>query len=145
MITNNCSPKHRMHRHPFFSTWPMYFEDIVRGKDYADNVPSVNIAESDNAWLIEVSAPGFAKEDFKVNLEKNVLTVSAEHKNESKVEEMNYMRREFSRASFSRSFRIRESEVSAEKIAAVYENGILNITIPKTNAEENKGITINIQ
>lgn len=123
----------------FFGTFPSYFEDVLNGKDFAGHVPSVNVAENDKEWSIEVSAPGFSKEDFKINLEKEVLTISAEHKaEENKKDGKNYTRREFSYGSFSRSFRIKENTVDVEKIAASYENGILNLSLPKMVAEPEK-------
>lgn len=115
----------------FFGALPASYDDAFSGKDFASFVPSVNIVENDKEWKLEVSAPGFSKEDFKINLEKEVLTISAEHKAEVSKEEKNYTRREFSFGSFSRSFRIKENTVDVEKIAAVYENGILNISLPK--------------
>ena len=139
------SPARRMHTGSLFGTWPTYFEDIMNGKDFAGFVPAVNVAENENDWQIEVSAPGFSKEDFKINFEKDVLTISAEHKTEDGKKEKNYTRREFSYGSFSRVFRVKENTVDVEKIAATYENGILAITLPKLNAEPKKGVTINIQ
>lgn len=140
----NCSPKNRMHRGLNFGNWPLYFEDILSGKDFASGVPSVNVIENETEWKIEVAAPGFAKEDFNVSLDKDVLTISAEHKSESGKTEKNYTRREFSFGSFKRTFRVKEDSVDVEKITAVYENGILNITLPKMVVEPKKGMTINI-
>jgi HSP20 family protein len=139
------SPRRMMHPGSVFGAWPSYFEDMMNGKDYAGFVPAVNVAENENNWQIEVSAPGFAKEDFKINLEKDMLTISAEHKTEGEKKEKNYTRREFSYGSFSRAFRVKENTVDVEKIAAVYENGILVITLPKLVAEPKKGVTISIQ
>jgi HSP20 family protein len=129
------SPARRMYPSSFFGSLPSFFEDALNGKDFAQHVPSVNVSENDKEWHIELSAPGFSKEDFKINLEKEVLTISAEHKTEEKKEEKNYTRREFSYGSFSRSFRIKEDTVDTEKIAAAYENGILNLTLPKKTEE----------
>lgn len=145
MNTMNCSPR-RMHR-GYINNWPSLFDEMLSGKNASNNsnLPSVNISDNETNWHIEVSAPGFAKEDFKVNFEKDVLTVSAETISDSEKAEKNYTRREFSVGSFSRSFRVKESSVEAEKITAVYDNGILNITLPKRNAEEKKGLSINIQ
>lgn len=131
MNTLKFSPARRMFPASFFGTLPTYFEDVMNGKDFAGYVPSVNVSENDKEWHIEVSAAGFKKEDFKINLEKDLLTISAEHKAELNKEEKNYTRREFSYGSFSRSFRIKENTVDVEKIGAGYENGILNITLPK--------------
>ena len=145
MNTVNCSPRHRMNRGLAFGSWPLYFEDMMNGKDFATHVPSVNVIENENDWKIEVAAPGFAKEDFKVNLEKEVLTISAEHKAEAEKAEKNYTRREFSFGSFTRSFKVKENSIDIPKISAAYENGVLNIVLPKLIAEPKRGVTIDIK
>jgi HSP20 family protein len=140
-ITMNAlrfSPARRVFSSPFFGTLPTAYDDMFGGKDFASFVPAVNIVENEKEWKIEVSAPGFSKEDFKINLEKEVLTISAEQKKEESKEEKNYTRREFSFGSFSRSFRIKENTVDVEKIGAAYDNGILNITLPKMEVAPEK-------
>lgn len=132
------SPARRMYPSNFFGSFPSFFEDVVGGKDFAQHVPSVNVSENDKGWHIELSAPGFSKDDFKINLEKEVLTISGEHKVEATKEEKNYTRREFSYGSFTRSFRIKEDTVDTEKIGASYENGILNVTLPKKEVAPDK-------
>lgn len=95
-------------------------------------LPAVNVKESDEAFEIEVAAPGMNKEDFKVNLENNVLTISSEKKEEKKDEEKGrYTRREFSYQSFQRSFTIPENLVEGDKISAKYCDGLLCINLPK--------------
>ncbi len=95
-------------------------------------LPAVNVKESDDAFEIEVAAPGMSKEDFRVKLENNLLTISSEKKEEKKEEEKgHYTRREFSYQSFQRSFTIPESVVDGGKISAKYGDGILCITLPK--------------
>ncbi len=95
-------------------------------------LPAVNVKESDEAFDIEVAAPGMNKEDFKVNLENNVLTISSEKKEEKKEEEKGrYTRREFSYQSFQRSFTIPENLVEGDKISAKYCDGLLCINLPK--------------
>lgn len=138
MNTLKFSPARRMFPSAFLDTIPSFFEDAFNGKDFASFVPSVNISESDKEWNLEVSAPGFSKEDFKINLEKEVLSISAEHKAEVNENERNYTRREFSYGSFSRSFRIKENTVDIEKIAASYENGILKVALPKLQVAPEK-------
>jgi len=115
-------------------------EDMFNGKDCAQFVPSVNLAESKGEWHIELSAPGFSKEDFKLNLEKNVLTVSAEHRTEARKGEKEYTRKEFSIGSFTRTFHVKEDSIDAETISATYENGILNVTLPKKATEAEKKV-----
>ena len=92
--------------------------------------PSVNIKETAEDFKIEVAAPGLEKNDFKITMDKDRLTISAQ-KEEKKVEEgENFTRKEFSFNSFSRSFDLPDT-IQADGILANYENGILNITLPK--------------
>jgi len=92
--------------------------------------PAVNVAESENGFDIELAAPGLKKEDFKINLDKNLLTVSAEVKKEEAAEVKKYNKKEFSFNSFSRTFTLPET-VDYTKIEAEYTDGILKLTIAK--------------
>ncbi len=97
---------------------------------WTKNIPSANIKEKSNGFTVEVAAPGLSKEDFKVGIEHDVLSISAEktaHKNE---ENEKYTRQEFHYDSFTRSFRLPDT-INADKIDARYENGLLKINIPK--------------
>lgn len=94
-------------------------------------LPSVNIKAGTEAFEVEMVAPGFEKADFKIDLNNNMLTISSEKKKEDELKEgEQFTRREFSYQSFSRSFTLPET-ADNEKISAKYENGILNILIPK--------------
>src|SRR5688572_710166 len=90
-----------------------FFNDFFNGDFYpgklAGQTPSVNIAETDQSYSIEVSAPGFEKKDFNVKVEDGMLIISGEHKTEKKDEEKNFVRREFNYGSFSRSFNLADS------------------------------------
>jgi HSP20 family protein len=123
---------------PFFSNViPSFFDEAFSGRETAAFMPAVNISEDEKSWHIEVSAAGFKKEDFKLRLENETLTVSAEHKEETPAEgekQKNYSRREFRYGSFSRTFRLPKELVNEENINAVYENGILMLSIPKKEA-----------
>jgi HSP20 family protein len=99
------------------------------GADYS--VPAVNIKETENHFEIEVAAPGLRKEDFKINLEKNILTVKSDREVKKDEKMDNYMRREFGINSFCRSFSVPET-VDFEKIKASHNNGILVIELPKS-------------
>ena len=120
------------------SSWPSLVDEFF-GKDllgnFVDsytgvNMPAVNIVEEKDDFRIEVAAPGLKKEDFKIDLNNNVLTISSEKSNEREENQERYMRREFSYSSFKRSFTLPES-AQIDKIAANHKDGILNITIPK--------------
>lgn len=92
--------------------------------------PSVNIRETDNSFQLEVAAPGFNKEDFDINVENDLLTISANKETKKEEDEKGYTRREFSYNSFSRSFTLPDS-VNTESIKGSYVNGILNVELPK--------------
>jgi len=94
-------------------------------------LPSVNIKENENAFVVELAAPGFEKNDFKIELNHDLLTVSSEKKVENETKEGEYFtKREFSYQSFSRSFTLPHL-ADGEKIAANYDKGILTLNIPK--------------
>jgi HSP20 family protein len=106
-------------------------------------IPAANVTETPNAYHLELNAPGRNKEDFKINVEKDLLTVSFEKKEESTVEGTNSIRREFTLKSFKRSFSLDE-KVDTANIQAKYENGILKIELPKKEQvkDEPKQISI---
>jgi HSP20 family protein len=94
-------------------------------------LPSVNIKESSDDFEVEVAAPGLGKNDFRIELNHDLLTISSEKEleNETKEDQI-FSLREFSYQSFSRSFTL-PNTADSEKIGATYENGILRIVIPK--------------
>ena len=94
--------------------------------------PSVNITENDKSYQVELVAPGIDKKDFNLNVEDDRLTISYEHKeeNEEKNDVKKFLRREFKSTSFSKSFTLPEN-VNADKISAAYQNGVLQVIIPK--------------
>lgn len=94
-------------------------------------IPAINVMEDNDKFEIEVAAPGMKKDDFRVKLENNLLTISSEMKQERTEKEGKYSRKEFSYQSFQRSFSLPEGHVQSDKISARYENGILNIVLPK--------------
>jgi HSP20 family protein len=109
-------------------------------------LPSVNIKESNNDFEVEVAAPGFTKNDFKVELNHDLLTISSEKKIENETKEgQQFSLREFSYQSFSRSFTLPNS-ADSEKIGAKYENGILKVVIPRKDVAKTKSLkTIEIK
>ena len=94
------------------------------------NFPAVNICETNDNYELEFNVPGRKKEDFKITVDKNILTVSFEKTEEQKEEKKQFIKREFITQSFKRSFTLDE-KIDAEKIDAKYENGILMLTLPK--------------
>jgi HSP20 family protein len=123
---------------PFFSDVYNLLNDSVLSNKFAVSTPAVNIAETENEFEVELAVPGLKKEDFKINLEKNVLTVSAEKKAEEVNGNKKYSKREYSYSSFTRSFTLPQS-ADQNKIEADYTDGILKLTIAKK--EEAKIVT----
>lgn len=94
-------------------------------------IPSVNIKENTDAFMVEVAAPGFEKDDFKIELNLNTLSISSEKKVENETREGEvFTKREFSYQSFSRSFTLPQI-ADGDRIEANYQNGILTVLIPK--------------
>ena len=106
-----------------------FFTNFFSG---AEQLPAVNISENDKDFKVELSVPGFDKNEIKLEIEKNVLTIAArkEVSKEEKDESEKVIRREFSSSSFSRSFVIPEN-VDTENIAAEQKDGVLRISLPK--------------
>ncbi len=104
------------------------------------NVPAVNVAETAEAYQLEVAAPGFSKENFKVEVHENVLTIFGE-KPEVQQEGVKYNRREFGSTSFKRSFRLPKL-VNVEGIQASYDKGILYLSVPKREEVKPRSIQI---
>ena len=103
------------------------------------SIPKVNIFETDNEFHVEMAAPGMSKDDFKVELDNNMLTISSQRETEEKDEKKNYQRREYSYQSFVRTFHLPDS-AEAEKINAKYVDGVLNMVIPKKEEAKRKPI-----
>jgi HSP20 family protein len=93
-------------------------------------VPAVNVKELDKEYEIEMAAPGLNKKDFNIHIEKGVMTIFNEKKEEKEEKEDQYTRKEFNYSSFTRSFNLPEN-INPEKVEARYEDGILRIMIGK--------------
>jgi HSP20 family protein len=108
----------------FFAPMPSLYRDEVR------HTAPVNIRETEKEYLLDVVAPGLKKEDFQISLEKNLLTISVEKKEEPVNEGEKLIRSEYKHSAFKRSFTITE-KVDAEAISAQYVNGVLTLNLPK--------------
>ncbi len=117
----------------FFST--DFFNEDVFNRPMTKWVPAVNIKENSAKYFVELSAPGLSKEDFKVEINDDVLSIEANKEEEVSESNERYTRKEFHTTSFIRSFRLPES-IKTDKIDAKYENGILKLVLPKR--EESK-------
>ena len=118
----------------FFDVDTLFGRNLLR--PFEKTLPTVNISEDEKSYKVDVVAPGMKKENFKVNVEDDVLTISAEAKTENIEEDeaRQYSRREYSHSSFTRSFRLPDN-AKDDSISANYEDGVLNLTIPKTKSQ----------
>lgn len=106
----------------FFSDrWPFNGPDLF---------PAVNIKESAEAFHTEMAVPGFSKKDFKIDVEGSYLTISADKEQETNESNERYTKKEFESKSFSRTFNLPDN-VDEDKIQAIYQDGVLQLTIPK--------------
>jgi HSP20 family protein len=121
----------------FFRPWKDMF-DLNGGRTWTSTVPAVNISENQDTFTVSMAAPGMKKEDFKVDLERDLLTISAEKEEK----EENLSRQEYNYTRFTRSFTL-PSSVVKDKIEAQYQDGVLKLTLPKT--EEAKKATASMQ
>jgi len=122
------------------------FESVLGDTFFSDrrtaSVPAVNISESAETYQIELAAPGLKKEDFKVSVERDILSISSQRSEENSPEGKTYNRREYSYAAFTRSFTLPES-ADADKIQASYTDGVLKLILPKK--EEAKAVSRQIE
>ena len=128
--TNNFVPSFPSFFDRFFNDELMDWNNL----NYSNTnttIPAVNVKEDDDRYEIEVAAPGMKRDDFRVKVENNQLTISSEMKDEKKDEKGGYSRREFSYQSFQRSFTLPEGHIMTDKISAKYNEGILHIELPK--------------
>jgi HSP20 family protein len=131
------------------SPWRNFFDiDLfdTRFPSMGTSMPAVNLSETDNSYNVEVVAPGYKRDDFKLKVNDDVLTISAESKNERTEgsDGREYSRREYTCSSFTRSFQLPDN-AKDDAIAAKYNDGILQITIPKTEKETRASKEINIE
>ncbi|MCC8172402.1 MAG: Hsp20/alpha crystallin family protein [Parabacteroides sp.] len=127
----------------FFSS---YWNNDFLKNFFDGGVPATNVKENDKQFIIDVSTPGMDKENIKVEVDKNVLKISAEKKTETEEKDENekVLRHEFGYSSFSRSFTIPEG-IDTDNISASQENGVLQIILPKEqDAKEDKVRSISI-
>lgn len=122
---------------PTFDTWfdqlfdfPASIDRVGRMGNFRTTLPAVNIKEDEKSFQLEVAAPGFSKEDFKINYDHEQLTISSEKKEES-ISEEKVTRREFSYQAFKRSFYLPQEMIEVEGISAQYKDGILHVILPK--------------
>jgi HSP20 family protein len=118
-----------------------FFSDTVSRTGGSTFHPKTDVSETERAFEIHLALPGMNKEDFKLELNESMLTISGERKFNQEKKDKNYHTVETFFGSFSRSFRVPEN-VEASKIVAAYVNGILEVTLPK---DEKKVLKANIK
>jgi len=107
-------------------------------------MPSVDVSESENEYTIKADIPGMKKEDIKISLERNTMSISGERKEEVEEKNKNYVRREKSYGSFFRSFELPHA-VDSKNIRATYSDGVLSINVPKSEESKPKEIKIDVK
>jgi len=119
----------------FFDNTDGILEPIRFNEKWFPKLPATNVQELEKEFKVEVAVPGMKKEDFKINVAGDLLTISAEKEEQKEENKENYTRREFNYNRFSRSFNLPENVLGADMTAA-YENGVLRISIPKKVVSE---------
>lgn len=135
---SRLNPLNRFFKNDFIDFWD---------GDTIETVPSINITEGKNSYKIEMAAPGLKKEDFNIDVDGNLVTISCKKESENKndKDDSSYSRVEYSYSSFVRSFTVPEY-VDTARIAAKYTDGILNLNIPKKpEAQKHKSQKIKVE
>jgi HSP20 family protein len=128
LVKSNGIPSFRSMMEDFWNTDRFFEKPFLT----AETLPAVNIRETKNNYELEVAAPGFKKDDFKITTEHGLLTISAETSSERKEEKENYTRKEFSCASFTRTFSLPDN-TAEDNINANYKDGLLKIELKKSD------------
>jgi len=113
----------------FFKPWNNWFEnDLFTGR--AMTIPAVNIKDTKDDFTVELAVPGMKKDDFNIDIDGNMITISCEKEEKKEEKEEKFTRKEYNYSSFSRSFTLPD-EIMKEKIEARYEDGVLKLMLPK--------------
>ena len=130
---------HKYHNHNSFAPFGQIIEDFfnksigdIVGGDISLNAPSANTYETDQAYILEIAAPGINKKDIDIEVEKDHLIISADI--DKGTDNPTYKRREFDYSKFTRRFKLKD-DINLKNIAASYDLGVLTITLPKLDAE----------
>jgi HSP20 family protein len=126
----------------FFKPWNERFNGNLWGKMLT--VPAVNITEDEKSFKLSLAAPGLNKEDFHIQVDGTMLTISSEKEEKKEEKDEKMTRNEYNFTSFSRTFTVPE-DVEMEKIVAQYEHGVLNLMLPKKEEAKRMMHTKNIK
>ncbi len=122
-----------------FFTRDLFDWGLSNNSNTGTTIPAVNVKETPDFFEVEVAAPGMTRDDFKVELNNNMLTISSEKQQQNEQKEgEKFTRKEFSYQSFQRSFQLSREAVDADNIQAKYENGVLRLMIPKREEVKQK-------
>jgi HSP20 family protein len=139
---NDQAKRPVMYNYPLSGLFENFFGGDFFLREYAQFVPAANLSEDQKQYQLELSAPGFDRSDFKIELDEKTLTVSGKHTSEKEAKAEIFSRKEFNYGSFSRIFSL-PKEINEAAIDAKYENGILKVNLPKK--EESKSTTKEIK
>jgi len=145
MLITRWDPKLALSKYPYF--FDRRFDSCLESNEdtlIPDFAPVVDIEEKDKQYVVTVELPGVKKDDVKIDLKDNVLTISGEKKMVRKIDEKNFHQSERIFGSFQRCFRLPEL-VDQQQISAEFKDGILNIAIPKSVAIQPKTIEIKVK
>ncbi|MBT8325964.1 MAG: Hsp20/alpha crystallin family protein [Winogradskyella sp.] len=132
-----------LRRLPTISSWLDDMLNTSFGGEFMSNfntgltLPAVNVQDKADEYIVQMAVPGLKKSDFDINLDNDLLSISAEIESESNEENDDFTRREFGYSSFRRTFSLPKT-VEADKIKAKYEDGILNVILPKREEAKKK-------
>jgi HSP20 family protein len=126
----------------FFKPWNELFgNSTLWGKSLS--VPAVNITENNDDYKVSLAVPGLKKEDFHVDVEGNILTISSEKEDTKEEKDARYTRKEYNYSSFTRSFNLPD-DVKQDKIEATYTDGVLKLVLPKKEEAKKLAMSKNI-
>ncbi|HVY55142.1 MAG TPA: Hsp20/alpha crystallin family protein [Thermodesulfobacteriota bacterium] len=130
---------------PFYGDFDKWFEQVANSNTPAAGTwhPAVDVYETEDSYVLKADLPGVSKEDIKIDVNNNTLTIKGEKKLEEKTEKDNYVRVERSYGSFSRTFALSD-KVDSTNIKAAYKDGVLEVTLPKKEEAKPKEIKVEI-
>ncbi|MBJ6118332.1 Hsp20/alpha crystallin family protein [Pontibacter sp. BT310] len=137
MFSNFFSDIDRMFDDDMF-LMPMHMSRMANA-----SMPAANISETEKEYNIELAVPGMKRDDFNIEIDEHMISISCEKEDNFKEDKDNYKRREYNYSSFSRSFRLPET-IKADSIKAQYDNGVLHIRVPKAQQTVQKKKRINV-
>lgn len=126
----------------FDDDWNNLFDWSNNFTRLEQTLPLVNVIETEDDYFVEMAAPGMKKEDFHVELNNNILTISCEENDAKENGDVKYSRREFYYKSFRRSFNLNNQVLDNGKIDATYRDGILRIKLPKKEEAKKKPVRL---